>query len=205
MAFVPAPQIVQAEVRALLDNQNIENRFMIDVLTAVTPAIVAEVANIVNVWAQAQYFDHIPDAVRLIETVATDMSAQNGSQHTIPTEGTFVGGLAGVIMPNEVTFCITHKSASRGRSARGRSYILGVNKASTTGNVIDEGLADALVADFDDLRDRITTAGWSWVVVSYIANKVPRPGGPVYFPITSSGYADLLLDSMKKRKPGVGT
>jgi len=42
-------------------------------------------------------------------------------------------------------------------------------------------------------------------VVSYISNKVPRPGGPVYFPVVSFQYEDLVVDSMRRRKPGVGT
>lgn len=205
MPFIAAPNIVSVELRCRLDGQGIENRFTIDALTTPTPTIVDDICNLVSVWAQGTYFDHIPDAVQLIEVVATDLSASDGVQHTIVPEGTVVGGLAGVVMPNEVTFCVTHKSASRGRSARGRSYVLALNKASVTSNTLDSGLANSFVSDFDALRDVMTDQGYSWVVVSYRHDNAVRPGGPVYYPITGSSYADLIVDSMKRRKPGVGT
>jgi hypothetical protein len=61
-----------------------------------------------------------------------------------------------------------------------------------------------LVADFTALRTAITGAGWEWVIASYIADGAPRVGGPVYFPILSVAFQDLIVDSMRSRKPGVG-
>lgn len=205
MAFIPAPNIVMAEILATKDSQKIENRFMVDVLTTPSPTIVENVANIVNVWAQDFYFDHLPNSITLRGVQATDMSTQNGSQVLITPTGPFAGALAGPHMPNEVTFCLQLKTASRGRSARGRTYVLGVSRSDVTGeNTFWDVRATDLVNDFTELKSRITTAGWQWVVVSYRNNKVVRPGGPVYFPIESVGYNDLIVDSMRRRKPGIG-
>jgi hypothetical protein len=205
MAFVPAPNIVQAEVRATLAGQKIENRWMIDVLTAVTPTLVDDVANLVNVWAQDTYFDFLPDAVALVATVATDMSDANGAQVTIAPTGSFTGALGEEPMPNEVTFCISLHTASRGRSARGRSYMLATTKFTVTGNDLSAGRADQYKGAIQTLIDRVAAAGWSLVIVSYIANGVPRPGGPVYFGVTTATYTDLVVDSQRGRKPGNGT
>lgn len=204
MPFIPAPNLVMVEVRALLDGQHIENRFNIDVLTAVTPTLVDNVANIVNNWTQATYFDHIPSAVELTEVVATDMSVADGTQVTIAPTGAFVGALTSDPMPNEVTFCISLRSGSRGRSARGRAYVLAITRDAVTGNQLLAARADQHKADFQQLVTDITTAGWQLVVASYISGGAPRPGGPVYFPITTALYTDLTVDSMRKRKPGVG-
>lgn len=205
MAFVPAPQIVRVEVRALKAGQQIENVFDIDALTTVTPTIVDDICNKVNVWAQSDYFDHLPSTVTLREVVATDLTDQNGYQHTITPEGTFTGALNSDPMPNEVSFTITHKSSSRGRSARGRSYVLGLIKGDVSENLFSGVRAGELVADFNTLRDAIADGGYAWVVVSYRTNNAPRPGGPVYFPIVTNSYADLVVDSMRRRKPGVGS
>jgi len=205
MAFVPAPQIVMAEIRALFAGQKIENRVMIDTLAAVTPGVVDDVANIVDVWAQERYFPVLPSRVTLNSVVATDMSASDGPQHTITPEATVVGGLAAEVMPNETTFCIGLKSNSRGRSARGRFYVLGLARPDVTDNDLSAVRANSFVAAMAELITRITAAGWRLVVVSYISEGVARPGGPVYYEIVNATYSDLVVDSMKSRKPGVGT
>jgi hypothetical protein len=205
MAFIPAPNIVMAEVLATKDGQKIENRFMIDTLAAVTPTVVDNVANIVNVWAQGTYFDHIVDTVSLRGVQATDMSVANGSQVLIAPEGSVTGAIGGPAMPNEVTLCLQLKTASRGRSARGRCYILGLSRSDVTGeNTFWTVRAADLVSDFEALLAAITGQGWALVIVSYIANGAPRVGGPVYFPVTSVAFADLVVDSMRRRKPGIG-
>lgn len=205
MPFVAVPNVVEAEVRALFQGQKIENRFMIDTLATVDSTSLDAVAVLVNDWAQDTYFDQLPNAITLTEVVATDLSAADGEQHTIAPTGTFTGAIADAAMPNEVTFCISHRSTARGRSARGRSYVLGITKGDVTNNVFSSVRADAFVSAFETLRTRIATAGWNWVVVSYISGGVPRPGGPVKYTISTSLYTDLIVDSMRRRKPGVGS
>lgn len=205
MAFVPAPNIVMVEVRALLDSQQIENRFMVDALTAVTPTNLDDITNFVSVWAQAHYFPLLPNAVSLREVVGTDLTTQNGQQHTIVPSGSVIGGTAQAPMPNETSFCVSLHTGSRGRSARGRSYVLALGKGQVAGNIIDSGYLTSMVAAYQELIDTLSTNGFALVVVSYRANKVPRPGGPVYFPITTAVATDNIVDSMRRRKPGVGS
>lgn len=205
MPFIPAPNIVMAEVRASLAGQDIENRFMIDVLTTPDAALVSDVANIVNVWAQGTYFDHLPNAVTLREVVATDLTTSDGAQHTITPTGPFTGALTEEPMPNEVSFCISLRSGSRGRSARGRMYVLAMTKFAVVGNFLNAARADLHRQDMQDLIDVVAGQGWQMVVVSYVTNNAPRPGGPVYYPIVTATFEDLTVDSMRRRKPGVGS
>lgn len=205
MPFVAAPNIVSVEVRALLDGQHIENRFTIDALTAVTPTIVADITNVVSNWAQATYFDQLPAQVQLSEVVGTDLTTDTGSQHSIAPESAIFGTASGAAMPNEVSLAISLRSASRGRSARGRSFVLALSRDGVTGNNVSAGYGGALVAAFATLLDAITTEGWAWVVVSYRHDGALRPGGPVYFPITNVLITDNTVDSQRKRKPGVGS
>ncbi len=108
-------------------------------------------------------------------------------------------------MPNEVTFCVSLRSASRGRSARSRSFVLGLVKADVNGNNLDTGVANNYVSIFQSLIDAIATEGWALVVVSYITNGAPRVGGPVYYPLLTATMADTVVDSQRRRKPGNGS
>jgi len=205
MAFIPAPNIVEVEFRCTLAGQRIENRVMVDAFEAVTPTVLADITGACAAWCENTYFDWQTDDVRLVEVVGTDLTTQNGEQFTIIPEGTIVGSVTGGTMPNEVSFCISFRSGARGRSARGRAYSLSVPRARVAGNFVEATWADGLVGAFTTLRNDLTNGGWALVVVSYISNKVPRPGGPVYFPVVSFQYEDLVVDSMRRRKPGVGT
>lgn len=205
MPFVPAPQIVMVEVRATFAGQEIENRFHVDALTAVTPTVVDDITNLVNVWTEATYFDILPRAISLRETVGTDLTTATGYQHTIVPAGPFIGGLDADAMPNEVTFCVSLRSSSRGRSARGRAYVLGLAKGDVEDNNLDPGRAASYVDAFQTLIDTLDTNGYAMCVVSYIADGDPRPGGPVYFPFVTATFTDLVVDSMRSRRPGVGS
>jgi len=205
MAFVPAPNIVMVEARCLLAGQMIENRWMVDALTTVDAGIVQEVAGVVSAWVRGNYFDQMTDDVTLTEIVATDMSTQNGTQFVIVPETTEAGAIAGGTMPNEVTMCVSLRTGNRGRSARGRTYVLTVPRTKVSGNNIDATWAGLVKASFEDLVSELDAAGFKLAIVSYRANKAPRPGGPVYFFVTDIVITDLVVDSMRSRKPGVGS
>lgn len=205
MPFVPAPQIVRVEVRALYLGQHIENVFDIDALTAVGPGEIDDITNLVSVWAQAEYWPLLPNTCQLTEVVGTDMGDENGGTHTIIPEGTVVGGRSGDPMPNETSFCVSLRTGSRGRSARGRKFVLGILKDDTDANSLIGTLPADFVAAFQTLVTTMTTNGFAWVIVSYIHDNAPRVGGPVYFPVTTCVAVDNLLDSQRRRKPGNGT
>lgn len=205
MPFIPAPNIVQVEVRALFDSQQVENVFTIDALTAVTPTIVTNIATLVAGWAGSQYFPLLPEAISLTETFARDLTTSDGAQATIVPDPPVVGGNGTTPAPNETTFCVSLRSASSGRSARGRKYVLGLNKELVTGNHINATLRGQFVSVFDSLRADIATEGWQWVVVSYRHAGAVRPGGPVYYPITTVVSVDDVVDSQRRRKPGNGS
>lgn len=205
MAFVPAPNVIQVEVRALHDGQKIENRFTIDVLAAVTPGDVVAAADLVSAWAAGTYFPLLPSPVTLTETFAKDLTTAEGSQHSVSPGSVVAGGNGTPSCPNEVSLCISLRTASSGRSARGRAYVLALTRALVDGNHINSTLKTQLVAAFESLRVSIADAGWLWIVTSYVTGGAPRGGGPVYFPITSVVAVDDIVDSQRRRKPGNGS
>lgn len=205
MPFVPAPNIVQVEIRALLDGQKIENRFMVNALTTPTAEIIADICNLVSVWAQSDYFPLLPNAVSLVEVFARDMSSIDGLQHTIVPAGAVVGGQAVVPMPNEVSFCISFRTGNSGRSARGRFYVLAIPKDLVTGNHINATLRGQLTGAGTSLIAALDSGGFALTIVSYRTGNAPRTGGPVYYLVTTAVSTDDFVDSMRRRKPGNGS
>jgi len=205
MPFVPAPNLCQVEVRALLDSQHIENRFTIDLLAPVTETNLTAATTAVFNWCQDTYFPLLPHNVTLTEVVGTDLSVVDGPQVTESPSTPTAGAIAANALPNEVTLCISLRTGNRGRSARGRSYVLALPTDEVSGNNVASAFAALLVGAFETLRSDISTAGFAWVVASYIHDNAPRSGGPVYYIINSVLVTDLTVDSMRKRKPGVGS
>lgn len=205
MAFVPAPNIVMAEVRCTRNGQNIENRFMINNLSPVDAGALQEIATDVWDWAELVYFPLLVDQVHLREVVTTDLSEQNGEQYTYAPDATTNGVLTGTNLPNEVSLCVSLRSTSRGRSARGRMYFLSIDaEQMADSNNVTNTFATAAAAAVQNLIAAMVTAGRQLTIVSYFTNNAPRVGGPVYFPVTTAVVVDTVVDSMRRRKPGVG-
>lgn len=205
MPFIPAPQIIQVEIRGTLAGQQIENRINVDNLAPVTDSDLSSVALEVLTWAETEYMQLITASFQLTEVVATDMTNDSGGQVTMPPSTPTFGVVGSEAMPNEVTLCASLRSASRGRSARGRLFLLNLPRSQVVeNNVIPAHMAAAITA-LNGLKTAISSLGKAWVVVSYRHNGVVRPGGPVYYPITNILFVDSVVDSQRKRKPGVGS
>lgn len=205
MPFVPAPNIVMLEMRYLMSAQKTENRLMVDMLTAPTGAAMSDLVDLALLWLGSSYRLNIGSNTFVSEVVATDMSVQNGVQvSAIP--GLTIQGAKGSPLPNEAAFCVSLRSGSRGRSARGRWFAGSLSgEDRTDANTLTSAYVSDLVNSVQDLLDQITGTGVLPVIVSYRNNNAPRPGGPVYFPITNAVAVDNVIDSQRKRKPGVGS
>jgi len=204
MAFVPAPNIVMCEVLASKDGQRIENRFMVNVFHAPTLADMNLIADNVSAWLGTQYATRLPVDVVVDGIKCTDMSQQNGPflLRAVNVPGT----LALPSMPNEVSYCVSLRSSSAGRSARGRWYWLGLAVANlTTTNRVSATYRTSVVAIITDLIVRLSSVGMAWVIVSYRHNGAPRVGGPVYFVVASATTTDDIVDSQRRRRPGIGS
>jgi hypothetical protein len=204
MAFVPAPNIVQVQLFMTFAGQQIENRWNIDVLEVPTATDVRNVAESIFDWCNAHYRVVTTGDVTFRSVLATDLTTANGVQHEVIFPSNTLGEVDGPSMPNEVTLAVALKSASRGRSANGRSFIASLARSLVVANNVDATFAGLVVAAFQALIDLEVANGWQLVIVSYVANKVPRPGGPVYFPVLTAKVTDLVVDSQRRRKPGNG-
>lgn len=206
MPFVPAPQIIMGEIRYTLFGQHIENRIMVDNGAVVNAADLEAVAIQLWNWSEGALIGGLSTNLHLDAAVSTDLTTSEGGQFTYAPDTTTVGGVSGDMLPNECAFCVSLHTASRGRSARGRMFIPAIPQAAMVdANNLTGVAASALVSSVQTLINELTTGTRVPVIVSYRHDNAPRVGGPVYFPILSSAATDTLIDSQKRRKPGVGS
>lgn len=203
MPFVPAPNIVQVEILAQKDGALIENRIMVNVFHAPTLADLTAVAAVVTPWIVARYAPNLPADVTITGLRLSDMSQQNGP--FLQPGLAIPGEKALPAMPNEVTYCISLRTGSAGRSGRGRFYVLGLARVDVaTTNRVAALYRTEIVEDMAVLITDLVNAGFAWVIVSHFNNNALRPGGPVYFPVTNVTTTDDVVDSQRRRRPGVG-
>jgi len=205
MPFVPVSDSMQVEMRYTLFSQHIENRIFVHNGAPVDAAALEAVAIIVWDWVETHLIGGLSENLHLNEVVATDMTSAEGPQFTYAPDTTTSGGVSGAMLPNEVAFCVSLHSASRGRSARGRMFIPAIPVSATAdANNLTAIAAGALVSSVQTLINDLTVDARQPVIVSFRHDGVVRPGGPVLFPIISAVATDTLLDSQRRRKPGVG-
>lgn len=206
MAFIPAPNIIMVEGRCTRNGQSIENRWHFNNQGTVLEADLQDMAILVWNWMENTYFPLLSSEVQLNEVVATDLTTLTGGQYSYAPDATTFGAVGGYELPNEVSIAVSLRSASRGRSARGRSYVLSLtdSQMADTNHVLSSH-ASALAAAFNTLIASADTIGRPLTIVSYRSEGIVRPGGPVYFPVVNAVVVDTVVDSMRRRKPGVGT
>lgn len=204
MPFVPAPNIVMVEMRALLSGQKVENRINVNVLHEPVPADLDALTVYFWDWWQNTYAPLLSTNAVLSEVVATSLHEENGIQDTYAPSALVAGENLTRAMPNEVSLCVSLRTGTRGRSARGRFYWLCVPSGEMADeNTVEPLFGSACVSAVQVMINGLEDIGQP-TIVSYRTNNAPRVGGPVYFPIDSAQLVDLQVDSMKRRKPGVG-
>jgi len=210
MPFVPVANTVLVETRMLLDEQQVENTFTVRFEASVSPTILENLAADFLGWWINDYADIVSDELELREVVATDLSSQTGPQFSLPAPIGSNGNITGSVLSNNVSLCVSFRTANRGRSFRGRNYIAGVPVASVVQNNAVTGYVAAVVTAYEKLLPGggALTSG-TWVVASRFSGvdsegkPIPRAAG-VTTPITGVVVVDSTVDSQRRRLPGRG-
>jgi len=144
----------------------------------------------------------VAETITLTETVATDISTETGGQVT--DIGGIAGGQPNPALPNNVTFVVSFRTASRGRSYRGRLYHVGLTENFVTLDSVGDSNAAAFQGDYESFFADIATAvpGSSHVVVSRCSGGEWRDTA-VVTPVTSY-FVDSTIDSQRRRLAGRG-
>lgn len=204
MTFVPAPQIMEMQFRTTWDGQQTMNRVHVDALAPVTFAHCQALATAGESWYEDNVVALVPSTLLLREVFVKGLDVVTPFQATATPTGPLPGTNVNGSVPNNVSICASIRTGLAGRSARGRWYWQGLTQDTIDNNTVQSGTLTDIDAALTNLASVIAGIGFNWVIVSYISEKAPRPGGPVYFSVTDVLFVDSIVDSQRRRLPGRG-
>ena len=204
MPFQAVPNTIQCDVLFMYYGQRVENVLHVQVPGGVDAATLDSTAEEVRDWCQASLLPLLVTAVSFIGVEAKNLSIEAGGTSFAPAIPPVTGGSVGDGMPGGTAFVVTLKTASTGRSFRGRKFIFGLNRSQIAGNQIGGSYAADIVEAFNDLIAVLAAVDKLLVIVSRIAAGVERITG-LATPVTVASYADLDVDSQRRRLTGRGT
>lgn len=148
-------------------------------------------------WFATYAADHVSDTVNLSRIVVTDMSVPNGAQIDIPVTGQ-AGNVASPALPSNVTFATSFRTGLSGRSFRGRGYWIGLAESMVLNNTLDATQAGLIRDAWEEFDNELGTISMGHVVVSFVANGVPRTEG-LATPINAYVNVDTRIDTQRRR------
>jgi len=201
--FIPVPNTIQANIRFTMAGQLLENVLCFEYNTDFKSAADALYASLETAfWSTLR--TALSNQLTSNGTYMVDLNTQDGPVATYPVFTNPSGASAIGAAPNNVAYCVTHRTAKRGRAYRGRSYIAGLPLDKVANSLLDPGNRDTIVSAFNDLRADAASSSLTFVIASRYLNNAPRVTG-VATPVEISVGRDLALDSQRRRLPTRGT
>jgi len=203
MAFQAVPDTVEIDMIFTLNGVAAQNVFYAELAGGYQLSDLEALATQIDVNWQGNWRTEQPLEVTYVRTevrglaVENDLFAQN-------SDSSNPGSHVSPSLPNNVTFSIKKSSGLTGRSARGRTYWIGIPTAATkpaNENLLDALFVTDLVANVDSVRTSIIAVpDWLPVLVSRFAGGALRTEG-VTFPWLSSSAVDDRVDTQRTRLP----
>ena len=205
MEFVPAPDVIQAELRFLNQGQRCENVLYFQGSAGVNPSLADNLGEALANWWEANFAPTTSNQMSLTEVYMTDLTSNDSFTVSYTAGLPIVGESAIEPLPNNCAHCVSFRTAGRGRSARGRNYVMGMTENDCAGSIISTSVVNAHVTAYSFLPGAGGfVPGLQWVIVSRFLNKAPRTTALVR-PVTSVLSVDNVIDSQRRRLPGRGT
>lgn len=203
MAFIPAMNVAAVEIRWRQDQQRVENTLYFHRETGWDDISLYSLLVDIRTQVRTAWLPLMAEGVSLHELHARDLTVEASYVADLSGEFGDNGGITQAYLPNNVTLSITFRTGFSGRSFRGRNYIVGMYRDAVSLNAVSQLYADAWAAAYEGFLQVADGHNATWVVLSRYANNAPRETG-VYTPIRSTGFADLIVDSLRRRLPGRG-
>jgi hypothetical protein len=205
MAYIPVPEVAHCKLIFNDAGEQCINDLYFSLGATPTAAQLSTLAADLGAWWRNGPANDLSDECTLVQVLATDLGSQFGAQ------GSFSSGWPGQItseqVPNNVSPCISFRTGFRGRSFRGRNYLVGLPSQSVLVNTLDSAWMATMVGYYQQLIDHtagITESAWDWVVVSRFLDGGPRVTGIFTF-VSTVLFTDNIVDSQRRRLPGRGS
>lgn len=204
MTFVPVPNTALVEVKHFYGSEIVENTLWFENIVDPTEGMLTTLAeNVATNWAINQLV-YASTGVGMYQVSATSMTSNTSPSVDFTVSPIEFGLIDSPVVPSSVTWTITFRTGNRGRSFRGRNYFIGLTESQVSGNGITSTLANNIISAYETFMAAVSTDGWQHVVASRFSGGAPRTTG-VTTPVTSYGYFDLYVDSMRRRLTGRGS
>lgn len=207
--FIPTANTALVEMVYTFGGQIIENTFHVQKGSPFTALQLQGLTTAFDLWDSTgankfQSSRPIGCTLTQIKTRALDTPASPVFIFTLP--GPRNGSINATPMPGNVSFCVTLQTGLAGRSQRGRIYMPGLT-TTTVGNTplnntVTTAYANGCVASLNALIAQVAAlgAGYALVVTSFRSGGAWRANGQNSV-ILNAAYADLFVDSMRRRLP----
>jgi len=198
--FVPASNVVQAELRMVSNGEPIENTLYFERAAPWDIITMDALGAALQTWWGAGLATQLCNTLSLNEIYLTDLTTQTSLAITHPVTPPIVGSMPDAPCSNNVAFCISFRTSNRGRSARGRNYIGGLTETIVNGNLVSSTFANNVRGIYSQLIALAAGQDCTWIVCSRWQNKVPRPQAVRYL-IREVVYTNLVVDTQRRRLP----
>jgi len=210
MPFVPVANSALVEIRMVAEGQHCENTLWFELGIVPTEAALTNLLTGIGSWWRANIKPITSSRVRVSEYVATSMDTISGPQVTVAGDSLDNGASTANTMPLGTALTVSFRTALRGRSFRGRNYILGMTEDQVDGNSVVAGVTGLWTAAYEALLAATPISGWSWIIASRFSGvnptthkPIPRAAG-VTTPVTAVVIVDEFIDSQRRRLSGRG-
>lgn len=150
-----------------------------------------------RVWWDANIKAKVSVSTVLTHILGTSLHTQISPVYDLFDLMPIAGTGTGTPLPGNVTIAVKWSTGNRGRSARGRTYHIGLCEEQVTGNLLDETFYTALLTAYQTLLSSINQGVMSMRVVSLWSNKVARTSG-LATPITAASI-ESTVDTQRRR------
>lgn len=203
MVYVPVPNTVKVALKGrIYDQLTINTLYFTSSSDIDADAMEVLVGDLFDWWS-ATMAPQTSNQFTLAGADCTDLSNDSAPSLELSPTTTTTGTYAGPSLPANATWSVKFTTQFRGRSFRGRNYVPAIPRDLAVENNVLVSWADAVTAAYNTMPGSISDPRWTWVVVSRYSNKQPRATG-VVTPVREAVYADLRIDSQRRRLTGRG-
>lgn len=200
--FIPFENTAKVELLFTLNGNTCENVWYFhNTAGSFSTVEMAVLASNIHGWYNSLYKTIQPAQVSATMIRVTDMTTQTSAGIEYTSGFPIVGTRGGSVSPANVTVAIKWLTGLRGRSYRGRTYVVGVAKDDVTGDTVTNTYLGSLNDVFQGFLD-LDIADWEFVVASYFNDGAWRTTG-VITPVTGVAI-NPVVDSQRRRLTGRG-
>jgi len=202
MAFIPVPNTAAVVIAYTYAQQRMINTYHVERQSPWDIVQLTLLAQNVRNWFVLNVLPLLSSDGVFLQTIATSLESASAPQFTITESPPPAGGTLIAVLPGGSCACITQRTALRGRSFRGRTYLSMLPQSSLAQGRFTGAFVAFLDSAFEQLRLDLIAAAWTWVVVSRQQGGVPLASG-VTTPVTAVDV-NQDPDSQRRRNPGRG-